>query len=68
MADNEYKYSIQKSDEFYHLYRAVRGVWDWELICSSPFYDTCLDYYNWIPDFCQGELIDIETFGMGVYG
>jgi len=68
MAEYKYKYSIQKFDRLYHLYRTVRGVWDWELVYSSPFYSTVLDYYNWIPDYCQGDLIDEENFGMGLYG
>lgn len=65
----EYKYSIQEFDKFYHLYRTVVGEWDWELVYSASDYDTVLDFYNWIPDYSQGDLIkDGEIFGMGLYG
>ncbi len=68
MAEHNYKYTIQKSGKFYHLYRSSKPDWDWELISSSSSYDTVRNYYEWIPHPFTGDLIDVETFGMGVYG
>lgn len=41
---------------------------DWEEIYSSKIYEDCLDFYAHSNFKFAGDLIDLETFGMGTYG